>query len=245
MKQAFLVFFFIGAFWCFSQDTDEPVKVRFDLDPNTQDAFSNDRSRIFVVKGSPHLDEEHRIGKIINGKTITEALLRYNAYYDTFQVLDENKKKASVFKSPNVQVELDGKRYQLITYEENVQDKALYYLPENTNGTLNGNKKQGYFSELSEGETKLYFKTIKRVPKFKLPQHGYESFEPTALVTLEHYYIKRKHRPAVRIKLSRKEVLFALNNKYNEVRTYIKKNKLKVKTEEEVIQILSYYDTLD
>ncbi|TMM58245.1 hypothetical protein FEE95_02115 [Maribacter algarum] len=241
-KLSFLIL--LSSFYCFSQDTDEPVTIRFSL-PSTADRLQDDRTRIFTIKGTPYLNEEHQLGTIINGETTMEAPIRYNAYYDYFQVLDENKKKASVLKSNNVIVQLDGKTYHLLTYEETVQDKALYYLPQNKNQQLSGNMKEGYFCALSDGETVLYNKTTKRVPKFKLQDHGYTQFAPTDLVTLNHYYIKRKHRPAVRIKLSKKEVLFALNNKYNEVRDYIKKNKLKVKTEEEVIQILSYYDTLD
>ncbi len=238
----FLIIF--SGFYSFSQDTDEPVTIRFSL-PSTGARMQDDRTRIFTIKGSPFLNEEYQIGSIINGTTIMEAPIRYNAYYDHFQVLDENKKKGAVLKSQNVKIKLNGKTYHLLTYEVTVQDKALYYLPQNKNQKLNGNKKEGYFCALSDGETVLYSKTTKRVPKFKLQDHGYTQFAPTDFVILTHYYIKRKHRPAVRVKLSKKEILYALNDKYNDVRAYIKKNKLKAKTLEEVIQIISYYDTLD
>ena len=244
------MFFFLilmSGFYCFSQDTDEPVKVRYNLpgSPENTNPFRGDEDRFFTVKGSPYLNEIHKEGTIINGDKEILALLRYNAYFDSFQVLDKNKKKSFVLKSPNIKVVLSGKTYHLVTYEETVRDKALYYLPTNSTTELNHNKKEGYFSALNEGKTILYEKTFKRVPKFKQVEHGYDRFEPSAFLTVTHYYIKRTHRPAVRIKLSKKEVLFALNNKYDEVRAFIKENKLKAKTEEEVIQIISYYDTLD
>lgn len=245
MKKLILIIAIAASFCCFPQDTDEPVKVRYDLPAADRDGLQSDIGREFTIKGSPYITEEHQKGYIINGKTKTEALIRYNAYYDTFQVLDKNKKKAAVLKSPKIKVELNGAVYHLLTYKETVRDKALYYLPQNGTNNTNGNKKEGYFSALSDGETLLYSKTIKRIPKFKIPEHGYERFEPTTFLSFTHYYVKRKLRPAVRIKLSKKEVLLALNNKYNEIRTYIKEHKLKVKTENDVIQIISYYDSLD
>jgi len=245
MKKVLLYILLLSGFYCFSQDTDEPVKVRFNLSAADRDGLQSSTGREFTIKGSPYLNEMHQEGLIINGETKTKALIRYNAYDDNFQVLDKDKKKSTVVKSTNIKVKLNENIYHLLTYKETVKDKALYYVPDHKSISADGNKKEGYFSALSEGETVLYLKTIKRIPKFKIPEHGYERFEPSAFLTLNHYYIKRKLRPAVRIKLSKKEVLFALNNKYDEIRTYIKKNRLKVKTEEEVVQIIKYYDTLD
>lgn len=245
MKKLILIIAIAASFCCFPQDTDEPVKVRYDLPAADRGALQSDISREFTIKGSPYINEEHQKGYIINGETKTAALIRYNAYNDTFQVLDKNKKKAAVLKSPNIKVELNGVIYHLLTYKETVRNKALYYLPQNGTKNKDGNKREGYFSALSDGETLLYSKTIKRIPKFKIPEHGYERFEPTTFLTLTHYYVKRTLRPAVRIKLTKKEVLFALNNKYDEIRAYIKENKLKVKTEKDVIQIISYYNTLN
>lgn len=242
MQHILIIVFLLIAFWSFSQDTDEPVKIRFDLEKGSANI---DYEREFVVKGSPYLNEEYQIGSIVQGESRKEALIRYNAYYDHFQILDENKKKASVAKSSEIKVILEGKTYEMLSYERTVKDKALYYLPQSGNQDLDKNKKQGYFYKLSDGQTKLYSKTFKRIPKFQIPEHGYERFEPSAFVTITHYYIKKKFRPAVRIELSKKEVLFALNDKYNEVRAYIKKKKLKVKTLEEMINIIAYYNTLD
>lgn len=244
MKKYILILLIFTCLPCFPQDTDEPVKIRFDQPPNG-DRLQGDRTRIFTVKGSPYLNEKFKKGTVINGTTKTEALLRYNLYYDSFQMLNGNSEKVFVLKAPSIKIALEGKTYVLDTYEVTTKDKALYYLPETFNKELNGKKIEGYFRILNEGETLLYLKTSKRVPKFSLPDHGYEQFSPTSLTKIDYYYIKRKNRPATRIKLSKKEVLYALNDKYNEVRTYIKKNKLKVKSEAEVIQILKYYDSLN
>ncbi|MFK7811504.1 MAG: hypothetical protein AB8B59_03365 [Maribacter sp.] len=244
MKKIILLLLLSTSFNSFSQDTDEPVQIRFDL-PSNGSIDDADRTRIFTAKGSPYIKETYQQGFVVNGKNKTAALLRYNAYYDRFQFLDENNKKTFVLKSPNIKIELDGKTYELLTYKITVQDKALYYLPEGENEKTNKNNREGYFSSLTEGKTMLYTKTSKRLPKFQLPENGYDQFEPTELRTLVQYYLKRKNRPATRIRLSKKEVLFALNDKYDELRSYIKENKLKVKSEEEVIQIISYYDTLN
>jgi hypothetical protein len=94
-------------------------------------------------------------------------------------------KKTSVLKSLNVKVKLIGTIYHLLTYEETVRDKALYYLPQDVKNHME-NKRKGYFSVLSDGKTLLYSKTIKSIPKFKIPEDGYERFEPTTFLTLTH-----------------------------------------------------------
>lgn len=245
MKRILCLLFFITNFYCFSQDTDEPVKIRYSLNPANSNPLSGDRERVFTIKGSPYLNEIHKEGTIINGSKKIKALLRFNAYYDRFQVLDKNKKKSSVLKSPNIKIILDGEIYHLITYKESVKDRTLYYIPDNSNEKLKGNKRQGYFSALNTGPTILYTKTFKRALKFKDVDHGYEAFSPSTFTTEKLYYIKRRDRPAIRIRLSKKDVLLALNDKYNEIRKYFKENKLKAKTVEEILQIISYYDTLD
>jgi len=93
MKKVFLLFILASGFYCFSQDTDEPVKARYNLSAADRDKLQPSTGREFTIKGSPYLNEEHQEGLIINGETKTEALIGYNAYYDSFQALDENKKK--------------------------------------------------------------------------------------------------------------------------------------------------------
>lgn len=245
MKKLILIIAIAASFCCFPQDTDEPVKIRYNLNPAVSNPLGADTERVFTIKGSPYLNEIHKEGTIINGSKKIKALLRYNAYSDRFQVLDKNKKKSFVLKSPNIKIILDGETYHLITYKESVKDKTLYYIPDNSNEKLKANNRLGYFSPLNSGLTMFYSKTFKRALKFKDVVHGYESFTPSTFTTEKLYYIERKNRPAVRIRLSKKDVLLALNDKYNEIRAYLKKNKLKAKTKEEVLQIISYYDTLD
>lgn len=244
MKTLISFLLIVSCFFSYSQDTDEPVKVRYNLNgsPENSNPLRGDQNRVFTIKGSPYLNETHQPGSIVNGLKTTKALLRYNAYLDQFQILDEQKAKHFVLRVPNIKIILHEKSYTLLQYEETVRDRALYYLAPSTTTTT---KKEGYFELLNSGTTTLYLKTFKRIPKFKLAEHGYERMQVPTFLTVEHYYIKRSNRPAQRIALTKKEVLFALNDKYNEVRSYIKKNKLKIKTVDDVIQVLTYYDSLN
>ena len=59
------------------------------------------------------------------------------------------------------------------------------------------------------------------------------------------YFVKGSNKPAIPLAhLSRKEVFAVLWDKYSELRKYARNNKLHMRTEEEVIQVLSYYDSL-
>ena len=58
-------------------------------------------------------------------------------------------------------------------------------------------------------------------------------------------YIQKENREAKPLAhLSRKEVFAVLWEKYSELRKYARKNKLQMRDEKEVIQVLGHYDFL-
>jgi len=243
MKQLLCITLYLITLSFFGQDTDEPVKIQFDLHPDM--AGMNSTSREFIVDGSPYLNETYQLGTIINGNNKSEALLRYNVFEDKFQFLDENKKKKFLLKAPNIKVILDGKTYEIVEFKEAPKYNLGYYVPKTEKNKNTNNTKMGYFIVLYEGNTILYQKTAKKITKLQQPESGYETFKPSKFVLDKGYYLKKAFKTAYRIDLSKKAMLLALNNKYDEIRVYIKKHKLKVKTEEEVIQVITYYDTLN
>ncbi|NJB70929.1 hypothetical protein GGR42_001391 [Saonia flava] len=226
MKHVSFIFFLFTALNIYSQGHDDVVKIGYNL--NNQQSMGITPVYEYIVQGSPYLNKIFKMGKVIlNGKTETESLMRYNIYRDHFELLDNTGKQVYLEKNSKIDIVLDGKTYQYIDY--------LY----------RGKVKFGYCTPLNHGKTILFIRDIKKVSEYKRPAHGYESFSPPKFIDEFVYYIKRENKPAKEVELNKRDVPFVIENKFTELRNYIKKNKLKLKTEEEVITLLQYYDSLE
>ncbi len=186
-----------------------------------------DDERDFVVEGSPYLDKEFKPGRWrLANRSSQEASMRYNAYYDAIQ-LHQNGDTFFLRKSLDVEAEIEGRRYQFVDFLDH------------------GNRKSGYMTPLNQGNTVLYLRNTKILIPPHRPQHGYDLPKPPKFVSKMEYYLKQKNKPAKPLQnLSRKEVFAVLWDRYSELRKYARQNKLNMRTKEEVIQVLKYYDTL-
>ena len=188
---------------------------------------SSDTERRFIVKGHPYLTEQFKLGRVIVKGKSTQKLLRYDAYHDKFEWSDTDEKTVEILKTPDISVEFEGNTYSYLSYIDH------------------GNEKWAYLNPLNEGATQLLVQKRKTILPFKKPDHGYEVSRLPEFIEERTYFIKRKNKPAVPLAhLSRKEVFAVLWDKYSELRKYARNNKLHMRDEEEVIQVLSYYDSL-
>lgn len=178
------------------------------------------------VEGIVYLDKQFRKGyALVNGYKHEELLLRYDAYSDEIEYLDDGKRMLFQ-KSEHTEVSIDSVVYQFIDYFDR------------------GNVKSGFFNPLNQDETILYLRNVKTV-FYKTPENGYESFVPPRFELKTSYYLKQKDRPAMPLNdLSKKEIFAVLWEHYSDLRKYARENKLRMRTEEEVIQVLNYYDSL-
>ncbi|WP_425235872.1 hypothetical protein [Ulvibacterium sp.] len=178
------------------------------------------------VEGTVYMDKQFRKGYVlVNGYKNEELALRYDAYSDEIEYLDDGKRML-FYKSDHTEVRIDSVVYRLVDYFDR------------------GNVKSGFFTPLNQGETVLYLRNTKTI-FYKAPENGYESFVPPKFMLKTSYYLKRKDRPAMSLNdLSKKEIFAALWEHYSDLRKYARENKLRMRTEEEVIQVLNYYDSL-
>ncbi len=226
LSKPYLLIFMVLPVWAMAQIVDDVVKVSYNMP--REDASLALMEHQFTVKGSPYIEKAFKMGSVVRNKNRKDSVfMRFNAYRDYIEFLDDHQKNLVLLQDEEIEATLAGTTYRYIPY-------------------ISGNEtRSGYFNPLSEGETALYRKTTKTIPKFEFPAHGYESFKPPQFMTRTHYYIKKKLGPAKKLAhLSRKEVFAILWDKYSELRSYSKKHRLKLRTEAEVIQILEYYDAL-
>jgi hypothetical protein len=183
--------------------------------------------RDYIVEGTPYLEKEFKLGYwYLNGKKQKELAMRFDAYHDAVQLLQDSQ-KIFMLKNPDVEAHFDGKTYRYIEYMDH------------------GNLKAGYFTPLNDGETLLYLRTTKSIIGPIKPENGYAEFKQPLFQTTISYYIKPKGKPAMPLLgLSRKEVFAVLWDKYSELRSYARKHKLNVRDEAEAVAILAYYDEL-
>lgn len=183
--------------------------------------------RKLIVQGEPYLHKEFKDAKwIAKGQLEKKVKMRYDAYRDNIQLIQDGK-KVFLLKDEDIEAIIAGERYQYRSYLDNE------------------NITSGYLRPLNNGNTKLYARAMKFVKPPWFPLNGYDQLEPPKFETKIIHYIQRQGKTATPLQdLSRKEVFAVLWDKYSELRKYARKNKLHLRTEEEVIQVLEYYDQL-
>ena len=173
------------------------------------------------VQGSPYFSEG-----FVSGKVYTEkgepyaAMLRYNGYNDQIEMKDMDKTIA-LLKRDYVWATIGGKKYAINKYQANNAEK------------------QGYFVVLNEGNIQLLLKQEKEFVEGKEATTSYGSKVPPKFVEKLSYYLKKGDMPAVSIKLKKKELLGLLENK-KELVDFVNSNGMKLKNENEVIQLLNF-----
>ena len=179
------------------------------------------------IEGSAYINDIYKKGStLINDISKTEALMRYDAYNDAVEILDENGVARKLLRRKNIKAVFDGKTYEVLEYD------------------VAGTIKMGYFNPINEGNTILYFRPKKIFLQAKKPDNGYDTYDPPHYKDVSSYYIKKGDYPAVEVNLSKRNVLKALEDKTVLLKKFIDKYDLNLKDETDVIQLLDYYDTL-
>jgi len=180
------------------------------------------------ILGSPYLNETYKQGEtLISGKTQTAALMRYNAFNESVELLDRNSQKPrKLLRRKNISATFDGKTYLVLEYKE-------------------GNKKKlGYFNALNEGKVKLLYRPKKMFLQAETPDNGYDVYDPPIFKDVSQYYFKIGEQTASLIKLRKRTLLRAIGDKEAILKPFIKKRKLNLSKEADVILLLNYYNSL-
>ena len=174
--------------------------------------------------GSPYLTDDFRRGMVyMENETPYPAMMRYNAYQDEIQVQGPNG-ISTLFMRDNIWAELNGETIKIETYEKG-------------SGTA-----QGYFFELNKGATRL-LKRHQRVFMEAVPASSSYSMEkPPRFDDEITYYLVQEGVPAKEIRLKKKDIADILNSQ--EAQAYIKKNKMKLKSEVEVLELINHLNAL-
>jgi hypothetical protein len=204
---------------------DFASRMRFS---NNNAGIGNASASNSSVEGSEYLDNNFVKGDLItqNSELFSGIPMRYNAYYENFEV-----------KLP------DSMIYSLsdpgLIFQVRFQKETMIY----TRYVSPLGEREGFLFVLYEGKCALYRRNYK-VFKERIPSNGILNEVPAKLVDKpKEFYIRTKEGPPAVIP-SKKELLFFLGDHSDEMEKYIKKEKTKLNNGEDLIRLLTYYDSL-
>lgn len=220
MKNTVFVCFLMG-YISFSQVAD--IVGSSDLRTDSRLVFSHNE---VDIEGTRYINELYKKGiTIVYGKEVEEALMRYDAYSDAMEVIDDNGKTIAMLRQRNTMAKLDGKTYVVFEYMEE------------------GKYKLGYFNPLNNGKVQLLWKPKKIFVPAKYPDNGYDSYSPPTFKDVSSHYIKAEGFPAKPIKLSKRNILKYFGTKNKFLNEFININNLDLKEEEDVLTLIKYYNS--
>ena len=181
------------------------------------------------VHGNPFVDKDFEKGVIVfkDSSRARDIPLRLNTYTDNIE-LDVND-TVKVLSSPDIIDHIDfGHRHFIYSrFKEGVFHK------------------NGFFEVLTQGNCKLLLRRESIIKREQLPASNYAGGNYRDYFrTSQTYYIKKGNSPAVRISKSKKSILNALGNHRSELGKYIKDHHLKLAKEDDIIDLIYYYNSL-
>lgn len=226
MKKIVYISMLFSAF-CFGQNlAGGDYDVRTGNNRSWQDMQIGTVFEEVPITGTPYLEEIYKMGvATVNGKRI-RLLMRYDALNDQIELIDKNQKSFNLLKKEDIYVEFDGRIYKAIPMVEN------------------GEKVLGYVNPLTEGEVVLYFKPRKRFVQAEKPENGYDDYEPPKFVADNSFLIQRDGKAIESIRLAKGPLMRYLRDKSDAVKEYVDINELDLKTVEDAVQLINYYNSL-
>ena len=178
--------------------------------------------------GSPYLDKEFSDGSFVTVDNILykNIPLRYNIYNEIFE-----------FEKDNAPFDLDPKRYgRRVT----CNDMVFIY----TDYTYNKNPKKGYLEILEKGNYSLFKRYKVRYDRPE-PAGAYSDTKPGNFAKLQdEYFFQAGEEGEIRFIPKEGEFLDYCGEHAVDVKAYMKKNKLKIRKEDQLIKIMNYLNTL-
>ena len=181
------------------------------------------------VKGHPYLFENWTEGtvRLRNGKSYTIVQLKYNLLLDELFFKDIKTEQLLAFVIPVVEFKLNDKE----------KGSSLF---RNGYKAIDNQTEKSYYHVLFDGGTQLLKRTSKKINEEK-PFNSASTIK--SFEVLNFYYISN-NTALIKIRKDKKSVLAALANQGDALEKYIQEKTLNIKNEEDLIQLIQYYNSL-
>ena len=185
------------------------------------------------VQGSHYFDNKFRVAKLeYFGKELNDTgFMRYNAFRDEIEMADTQSQSESdviLIKSADVIPLINGERYEYLPYRLET-----------------GNAYIGYLIKIFDGQrNKLFLKKKKTFMEAKIARTSLEnSFPPRYVESIELYISKEGNTP-IKLKQSKKALINIFGDNSDEIKKFIKVNRLKISDLSSVIKIFEFAENL-
>ncbi|RUT77808.1 hypothetical protein [Ancylomarina longa] len=185
----------------------------------------------FQVKGDYFLDKKWTPGDLylkninVTGKKVK---LRYFVFADEMQILIPNKDTLAL---------KPGKLIDSIF----INDQKFIYAPYQSNNQI----KDAYFEELTTGKIKLLKKYYSLfIEGNKKNVSGYVTPKPDRYTIRSKYYYQYLKQTAILLPSGKNKIQNLFKDNKTTIEKYLKKNKLKLKREKDLIKIFQYYNSI-
>ena len=185
------------------------------------------------VQGSHYFIKDFKIAKLeYFGKELNDTgYMRYNAFRDEIEMADtqfQDETDVILLKSADVIPLINGERYEYLPYR-----------------LESGNAFIGYLVNIYDGKKdKLYLKRKKTFMEAKIARTSLENSFPPRYVESEELYISSNGDTPVKLKQSKKSIISYFKSNSDEVKKFIKSEKLKVSELSSVIRIFEFAENL-
>lgn len=164
-------------------------------------------------------------GQVMLGdeSVIDNVLMRYDIYHQQLQFIRE--KDTLAFSKP------EEMKYFML------DDKKMIYAEFENNNIIG----KSFFEVLSDGYCQLL---LHRIVKYHLKSDDISDQTDDLYIRECKYYIIKDSNVATPVRACKKSVLCAFKDKEDQVRDYMKNNKLKMKTCDQLKEVVDFYNSL-
>ena len=189
---------------------------------------SNSVVELSSIVGSPYEKESFSLGKAINKltKKSNPFYLRYNIYNDIIEI-DEKESTFGLIKSLNIYAIINNTEYHYESYSVD-----------------NSKTDEGYFILLNRGtNSNLYLRKNKEFKDKVQAKDAYHKEVPASFIDSKSYFIK-KDKILLPVSTKKKDFLLQFPEKEDELKKYMKAEKINLKSESDVIKLFTYFDSI-
>ncbi len=231
MKQLMLLLVFIPLL-AKSQVSQNARYIADIVDPSMTNSELFYASKYKEISGSPYIEKEMQKGTIIlkDNRKVEDVMIRYNAYEDAL-LYQIDKDQVTMLDPPVI----NG-------FEYRNNDKVFTYI---SISILEG--KRHFYEVIYEGKSTLVVQhRIKLTEKTNnAGSYGASDMQGSAFKQSDIYFLMDATGKSSEVNLTKKSLISALGSHDEELQAFIKKNKLKVKENTDLIRLLEYYDSLE
>jgi hypothetical protein len=179
----------------------------------------------YGTRGNPYLDRNFKNGYIVvdDSIKITRVPLRYNIFEQRMELLRDSALYAFNYPNRIDTVHFGNKDFIYLLYS---QHGVRYY---------------GYFEVLCKSPVTLLKRYTCRL------QQGYFNIQMNAgdrsyqFLKFQHYYITDDHALATQMRTGMKSLAGRLSVPVQDLRAFVKENKLRIKHEEDLVKLFEYF----